>query len=106
MQDKTGKRAAILVADGFEQVEMTEPRKALEEAGYLTEIISPEKKEVQGWKHHDKGDKFPVQASLTEVDPSDYDVLLLPGGVANPDKLRTIPQAVEFVKSFFRDQRH
>jgi protease I len=100
-----GKRIAILVADGFEQVEMTEPRKALDTAGATTELISPAKDQVQGWKHQDKGDKFLVDVPLDAADPNDYDALLLPGGVANPDKLRTIPKAVQFVKSFFEEEK-
>jgi protease I len=97
----SGKRIAILVADGFEQVELTEPRKALDAAGAQTELISPAKGHVQGWKHHDKGDQFPVDVALETANPRDYDALLLPGGVANPDQLRTIPKAVQFAKSFF-----
>jgi protease I len=97
----SGKRIAILVADGFEQVEMTEPRKALDAAGAQTELISPAKGKVQGWKHHDKADRFAVEVALETANPKDYDALLLPGGVANPDQLRTIPQAVQFAKSFF-----
>lgn len=100
-----GKRVAILVADGFEQVEMTEPRKALEEAGVKTDIVSPARGEVQGWNHHDKADKFPVQVPLPSAKAADYDRLLLPGGVMNPDELRTKPEAVEFVKSFFREHK-
>ncbi len=102
MNDLKDKRVAILVADGFEQVEMTEPRKALEEAGAKTELVSPAKKEVQGWNHQDKADKFRVDVELEAADSGDYDALLLPGGVMNPDQLRTIPKAVEFVKSFFQ----
>ncbi|HTW67090.1 MAG TPA: type 1 glutamine amidotransferase domain-containing protein [Bryobacteraceae bacterium] len=102
MQNKlAGKRIAILVADGFEQVEMTEPRKALENAGARTDLISPAKPKVQAAKHHDKGDTFPVDVPLDLAQPGDYDALLLPGGVANPDQLRTIPKAVHFVRSFF-----
>jgi protease I len=96
-----GKRVAILVANGFEQVEMTEPRKALEAAGAKADLISPENKEVQGMNHAEKGEKFKVEVALESASPSDYDALLLPGGVANPDKLRTIPTAVKFVESFF-----
>jgi protease I len=96
-----GKRVAILVANGFEQVEMTEPRKALEAAGAKADLISPEKKEVQGMNHAEKGEKFKVEVALDSASPSNYDALLLPGGVANPDKLRTIPAAVKFVESFF-----
>jgi protease I len=102
MQKKlNGTKVAILVADGFEQVELTEPKKALEEAGAQTEIVSPVEDEVQGWHHYDAGDNFPVDVQLEEANPEDYDALLLPGGVANPDQLRMIPEAVEFVKSFF-----
>jgi protease I len=101
----TGKRVAILVADGFEQVEMTEPRKALELAGAKTDIVSPARGEVQGWNHHEKASKFQVQAALSSANPDDYDALLLPGGVMNPDQLRTKPEAVEFVKSFFRNHK-
>jgi protease I len=102
--DLKGKHVAILVANGFEQVEMTGPRKALEDAGAKTDLISPVRGEVQGWNHFDKGDKFPVDVSLSDaLAKNDYDALLLPGGVANPDQLRTIPEAVEFVESFFED---
>lgn len=97
----SGKRVAILLTDGFEQVEMTEPRKALEEAGAKTELISPAMNEVQGWKHHEKGSKFEVDVQLDAARPDDYDALLLPGGVANPDQLRMNRKAVDFVKHFF-----
>jgi len=96
-----GKRIAILVADGFEQVEMTKPKAALEEAGARTEVVSPSRGEVQAWRHFDKGDKFPVDVPLDTANPKDYDALLLPGGVANPDQLRGIPKAVDFAKQFF-----
>ena len=96
----TGKRVAILVAEGFEQSEMVGPRKALEEAGAETFIVSPAEDEVQGWKHFDKADRFNVDVGLKEADATDYDALLLPGGVANPDQLRTNPEAVRFVKQF------
>lgn len=92
---------AILVADGFEQEELTEPRAALEQAGADTDIVSPEAKKVQGWKHTDWGSKFPVDVSLDKAHPEDYDALLLPGGVMNPDKLRTNPKALQFVRQFF-----
>jgi protease I len=96
----TGKKVAILVAEGFEQVEMTGPRKALEEAGAETAIVSPAKDEVQGWHHFDKGDRFNVDVALDEADAAEFDALLLPGGVANPDQLRGQPKAVQFVKGF------
>lgn len=96
-----GKRVAILVENGFEQSELTEPRKALQEAGAETEIVSPVKDKVRGWKHKDWGDEVPVDTELDDADPKDYDALLLPGGVMNPDKLRMNPRAIEFVRSFF-----
>jgi protease I len=96
-----GRRVAILVSNGFEQAEMTEPRKALEDAGARTELISPERQEVQGMNHAEKGAKFKVEVGLDSASPSNYDALLLPGGVANPDHLRMNPAAVKFVKAFF-----
>lgn len=96
-----GKRVAILVADGFEQSEMTEPRKALDDAGAVTEIVSPAKGKVKGWKHTDWGDQFPVDVPLESADPGKYDALLLPGGVMNPDKLRINDRALRFVKHFW-----
>lgn len=95
-----GKKVAILVAEGFEQSEMVEPRKALEQAGARTEIVSPARDEVQGWNHFDKGERFKVDVPLEQADPQGYDALLLPGGVANPDQLRMQPKAVQFVKHF------
>jgi protease I len=100
-QNLQGKRIAILVANGFEQVEMTKPREALNQAGAKTDLISPERGEVQGWNHDEKADKFPVDVELKSANAKNYDALLLPGGVANPDRLRLIPEAVAFVKSFF-----
>jgi len=97
----TGKKVAILVADGFEQIELTEPKRALESAGARTSIVSPAKGEVQGWKHFDKADRFPVDVKLDDAKPQEFDALLLPGGVANPDQLRMIPEAVDFVRQFF-----
>jgi protease I len=96
-----GKKVAILVADGFEQVELTEPRAALEQAGAQTQIVSPAKGQVKGWNHTEWGDPFPVDVPLSQARPDQYDALLLPGGVMNPDKLRMNPQAVQFVKAFF-----
>ena len=96
-----GKRVAILVAEGFEQVELTDPRKALDDAGAETRIVSPAKGEVQGWKHFDKADRFPVDVPLANAEAREFDALLLPGGVANPDQLRIIPEAVAFVRQFF-----
>jgi len=99
-QQLSGKRVAILVADGFEQVEMTEPKQALELAGATTQIVSPAKGQVKGWNHTEWGDQFSVDLPLEQARPDDFDALLLPGGVMNPDKLRANKQAVQFVKSF------
>ena len=100
-QDLTDLKVAILVAEGFEQQEMTEPRKALEQAGAETKIISPAVGEVQGWNHFDKAESFPVDVALDQANAEEFDALLLPGGVANPDQLRMQPQAVQFIKDFF-----
>jgi protease I len=94
-------RVAILVAEGFEQVELTAPRKALDDAGALTILVSPSGDQVQGWNHFDKGDRFDVDVSLDDADPDEFDALLLPGGVANPDQLRIMPKALAFVRAFF-----
>ncbi|MBD2099463.1 type 1 glutamine amidotransferase domain-containing protein [Leptolyngbya sp. FACHB-261] len=100
-RELTNKKVAILVTDGFEQVELTKPKQALEAAGAQTQIISPKSDTVEGWNHFDKGDQFPVDVPLDSVNPNDYDALLLPGGVANPDQLRIQDKAVQFVRSFF-----
>lgn len=96
-----GMRVAILAADMFEQVEMTEPRKALQDAGAQTVLISLHGGEVQGANHHDKGDRFPVDIEIDRAKPDDFDALMLPGGVANPDQLRMNKKAVQFVRAFF-----
>lgn len=96
-----GKRVAILVADGFEQVELTGPKAALERAGARTSIVSPSAQRVQGWNHFDKADQFPVDVPLNGAASQDFDALLLPGGVANPDQLRIVPRAVSFIREFF-----
>ncbi|HVW17337.1 MAG TPA: type 1 glutamine amidotransferase domain-containing protein [Solirubrobacteraceae bacterium] len=101
-----GKRVAILVApEGVEQVELTEPRKALEEAGALTELISTRDGEVQAFEHLDRGERFAVDRVLADAHASDYDALLLPGGVANPDALRQDPGAVSFTRAFFEQHK-
>lgn len=95
-----GKKIAILVADGFEQVELTGPKEALEAAGAEIEIVSPAEGEVQGWNHDEKADSFRVDMPLNLARSADYDALLLPGGVRNPDQLRMLTRAVEFVDGF------
>jgi protease I len=96
-----GKNIAILVTNGFEQVEMTQPRQKFNDAGASTYIISPAGEQVQGWNHFDKADHFTVDLPLDKANPDDYDALLLPGGVANPDQLRTNETAIAFIKAFF-----
>jgi protease I len=100
-----GLKVAILVEDGFEQVEMVEPRRALDDAGAQTQIISPQEDYVQAWKFTDWGDEFEVDIPLDEASAEDFDALLLPGGVMNPDSLRMQPKAVAFAKAFFDDDK-
>ncbi|HEV2971686.1 MAG TPA: type 1 glutamine amidotransferase domain-containing protein [Pirellulales bacterium] len=96
-----GKKVAILVAKGFEEVELTEPKRALEEAGAETKIVSPERGVVRGWNFTDWSESIPVDIPLDDADAGDFDALVLPGGVMNPDQLRQIEKAVELVKEFF-----
>jgi protease I len=96
-----GLQVAILVDDGFEQVELIQPRKALDQAGAQTRIVSPKGERVRGWNFTNWGDELPVDVPLEEAKPYDFDALLLPGGVLNPDALRMQPKAVAFVKAFF-----
>lgn len=95
-----GKKVAILATDGFEQVELTQPREALDHAGATTEVIAPKSGEIKGWKTKEWGDTVEVDKTLDQARPQDYDALLLPGGVINPDHLRMDPKAVAFVKDF------
>lgn len=99
------KTVAILVADGFEQSELESPRKALEQAGYETEIVSPNRGKVRSWSNKDWGDTFNVDIHLDRAEPQDYDALMLPGGVMSPDILRNNQRAVEFVKSFVEAEK-
>ena len=103
MSTLSGKKVAILVADGFEQVEMTKPREALDQAGAETKIVSPSGKQIQGMNHADKGDKFDVDVPLDQARPEEFDALMIPGGLMNPDTLRSTPAALEFTKHFFRE---
>jgi protease I len=96
-----GQKIAFLATTGVEQVEYTEPRKAVEQAGADAELISLQSGEIEAWKHFDKGDRFPVDKTVDQANADDYDALVLPGGVANPDQLRTNPKAVAFTRSFF-----
>ena len=96
-----GKRVAILVADGFEQVEMVEPRQALAEAGARTDLIAPSPGKVKAWNYTEWGDEFDVDVPLKDARAEDYDALLVPGGVMSPDKLRMEPEAVQFVREMY-----
>ena len=98
-----GKKVAILVADGFEQVEMTKPREALDEAGAETKIVSLKSGKIQGVNHVNKGDQFDVDLTVDEARPDDFDALLIPGGVHNPDKMRMNDKALQFARHFFRE---
>ena len=96
-----GKRIAIIAADMVEQVELVEPRKALEKAGATTELISMKPGEIQGFNHYDRADKHKVDKTAEEVDAADYDGLLIPGGVGNPDTMRMDENLVQFTRAFF-----
>src|SRR5690349_3405097 len=102
MADKTlqGKKIAFLATDGVEQVELTEPRKAVEDAGAETVLVSLEKGSIQGFEHLDKGQTFDVDEAVADVSADQFDGLVLPGGVANPDRLRMDENAVQFVRAF------
>ena len=101
MENLQGMMVAILVANGFEQVELVEPRKALDQAGAETRIVSPKDGRVRGWNFTDWGDEVSVDVALNRAQPHDFDALLLPGGVMNPDTLRMQAEAVAFVRAFF-----
>lgn len=102
MQSLSGKKVAFLMAnEGVEQVELTEPMEAVRGSGAEVELIAPEAGEIQAFNHLDKADTFPVDRVVGEAEASEYDGLVLPGGVANPDQLRTRPEALEFVRAFF-----
>lgn len=105
-QNLSGKRVAFMVApEGAEQVELTEPWKAVQEAGGRPELVSTKRGSVQAFDYLDKADTFPVDKVVTDVSADDYDGLVLPGGVANPDFLRTDPHAVAFARSFFEQEK-
>ena len=101
MADIKGMKIAILITDGFEEVEMTKPRQALDDAGAKTSIVSPKKDKVKAWNMTDWSKEYPVDVPLESANANDFDALLLPGGVINPDKLRMEPKAVAFAKAFF-----
>ena len=102
MNDLKGKRVAIIVTDGFKQIEMTSPREALDKAGAKTVLVSPKDGQVQGFTHHDRADKFNVDLPLAKANASDFDALVLPGGVINGDALRVEKRAQQFVQEMDR----
>jgi protease I len=95
-----GRKVAVLATDGFEQVELTKPVEALRAAGAQVEIVAPKAGDIQGFNHHDKGDKVAVDRELSQADASSYDAILLPGGVINPDALRLEKTAIDFIRGF------
>lgn len=100
-----GKRIAILATDGFEQSELLEPRRALQEAGASTVIIAPHPGAIRAWKQGNWSDEVPVDATIGSADPDEFDALVLPGGVINPDRLRLDQQAVRFVRAMFEAEK-
>lgn len=100
-----GKKVAILATDGFEQVELTEPLKALRAAGAECDVVAPKAGKIRGFKFTDWGDEVDVDVTLEDADPDAYDALVLPGGVINPDRLRIMPEAVSFVRRFFEAKK-
>lgn len=105
MDSLEGLRVAILVDDGFEEAELIEPREALRRAGARALVVSPKDGTVRGWTHADWGESLAVDVPLGDARADDFDALLLPGGVMNPDRLRLQPEAVEFVKAFFDGEK-
>jgi protease I len=99
----SGKKVAILAADGFEEVELTKPKRALDDAGAKTTVVSLKPGKIQGMNHADKGETVAVDQTLAEAKPQDFDALLIPGGLMNPDVLRSNDDALEFVRHFFRE---
>lgn len=101
----SGRKVAILAADGFEEVELTKPRAALREAGATTIVVSLKSGKIQGMNHADKGDTVPVDLTLNDAKPEEFDALMIPGGLMNPDSLRSSEEALEFVRHFFRESK-
>jgi protease I len=100
-----GRTIAVLATDGVEQIELTEPVKALKDAGAEVKVVSDKKREIQAFNHHDKAKKIPVDRPLDEAEPDEFDALVLPGGVINPDALRLVPEAIDFVRHFVREKK-
>jgi protease I len=104
-QSLQGRRVAVVATDGFEQVELQKPVEALREAGAKVEVVSPHGGQIQGYNHFEKGDKVQVDREIAQARPEDYDALVLPGGVINPDQLRLAPQAIQFIRSFVEEEK-
>jgi protease I len=98
-----GKKVAILAADGFEEVELTKPKKALDDAGAQTSVVSIKSGKIQGMNHADKGETVAVDLTLSDAKPQDFDALMIPGGLMNPDTLRSTEEALAFVRHFFQE---
>src|SRR5687768_3310303 len=93
-------KVAVVATDGFEQVELTRPVEALKRAGATVQVVAPKADAIQGWQHFDKGEEVAVDRTLDQADPEDYGALVLPGGVINPDQLRLVPEAIDFIRAF------
>jgi protease I len=100
-----GRTIAVLATDGVEEIELTNPVKALKDAGAEVKVVSDKDGEIQAFKHHDKASKIPVDESLDDAEPDEFDALVLPGGVINPDALRLVPEAIEFVRHFVKEKK-
>jgi protease I len=104
-QTLAGRKVAVLATDGFEQSELEAPVEALKAAGAIVEVVSPKSGEIQGWEHHDKGRAVTVDRELSSARPEDYQAIMLPGGVINPDALRLEPKAIEFIRHFVTERK-
>jgi len=105
MKNLEGKRIAIVTESGFEEVELTSPKKALEEAGATVHIVSPQKDKVKAWDHDHWSIELPVDVNISKAKPDDYDALMIPGGVINPDKMRLNKDCVEFARQFLEEHK-
>ena len=105
MKNLEGKKIAILTETGFEEVELTSPKKVLEQAGAKVLIVSPQKDKVKAWDHDHWSIELPVDVPVSKANPNDYDALMIPGGVINPDKMRLNKECVEFAKQFLEEHR-
>jgi protease I len=105
MASLEGKKVAILTENGFEEIELTSPKKALEDAGAIVHIVSPQEEKVKGWNHDHWTIEIPVDVQVSKANPAEYDALVLPGGVLNPDKLRMSKEAVDFARSFLEEAK-